>query len=90
MKSAHLCSDATIYVWQPLKATSLACPRGKERIDAPHIKKEQTQNVVLFYKLSRVLENENIAISFSGTVQEDERSLLKADIEKILKKIRKT
>lgn len=53
LKYAHLCSDGTIYVWQPNKPNPRACPRCKERIDAPHIKREDYSDVLFFYSPKR-------------------------------------
>jgi len=53
MKCAHLCPDGTIYVWQPKKPNPRACPRDKERIDAPHIKREEHRNATFFYSPHR-------------------------------------
>lgn len=50
---AHLCRDGTIYVWTPIIANPRACPRDKERIDAPHIRRENHADITFCYNPKR-------------------------------------
>lgn len=88
MKYAHLCPDATIYTWQPIKPTPRACPRDKERIDAPHIKKVERDGVTLFYKPKRIQVLNDVFISVSGTINEDEVEATKKTILASVEKLR--
>jgi len=50
MKYGHLCPRGIgIYIWQPNKPNPKACPRCKERIDAPSIKSETHKDIIFFY-----------------------------------------